>query len=141
MIVVGGPHRADDRDIIDLPRQVWPPVADLDPTLAARGVTNLQRVHLRHEIAWDSGEVAYIRAIKRRLDDQIIEGGFVESLARVLIQSGFGIKALHVTRSTQHAEPDHTFCLRGKMRRSVRRRPRFGRVSAYDAVPMQHGSQ
>ena len=46
VVVVGGPHRADDGDVVDAVAQVGPPVADLDPALAALPEADLHRVDL-----------------------------------------------------------------------------------------------
>ena len=44
VIVVGGPHGSNDRDVIDSRTDVRKPVADFDPALAALFVADLQRI-------------------------------------------------------------------------------------------------
>ena len=51
VVVVGRPHRADHRDIVDAGAQVRPPVADLDPGLAALAIADLKRIERLANVA------------------------------------------------------------------------------------------
>src|ERR671912_108238 len=46
VVVVGRPHRPHDRDVVNAPGQVRPPVADLDAGLAVLLEPDLRRVEL-----------------------------------------------------------------------------------------------
>ena len=46
VVVVGRPHGADDRNVVDAGPDVWKPVADFDAALSMRPKTDLQRIDL-----------------------------------------------------------------------------------------------
>ena len=92
VVVVGGVHRSDNRQIIGARSDVRDPIAHLDAGLPVFAVTNLQRVELVALLAigvvddGDAGElelVGTLRVLVRRLADR---------LARVLVELGLGVK-------------------------------------------------
>ena len=51
VVVVGGPHRADDGEVVDAAAEVRPPVADLQPALPALLEADLQGIELVANVA------------------------------------------------------------------------------------------
>ena len=51
VVVVGRPHRADDREVVDASADVRPPVADLDAGLTSLAIADLQRIERLADVA------------------------------------------------------------------------------------------
>jgi len=116
MVVVGGPHRADERDVVDPLPDMRPPVAQFQAALAALLETDLQGIQCWHQIARHAGEVPHVVAVEGRIEDGALVGRFVDRLAGVFIQRGLGIETLDMTRPAEHEVPDHALGLGRKQR-------------------------
>ena len=116
VVVVCRPHRSHDGDVIDARADVRPPVAHLDPALAALLESDLQRVQRPHQLARRPGKVAHVLPIKRRANHRRLIRRLLDRLPRMLGHRGFGIKALQMTGPTEHEVPDHAFGLRRERR-------------------------
>ena len=134
VVVVRDPDRAHDGQVINAAADARPPVADLNAALAALAVADLQGVNPRHEGARPAGEVADVLAVIRRFEDGLGVGRFVDGLAGVLVEGGFGVEALQVAGAAEHEQPDD--------RLGLRREVRLGRGRRLsDAVPEEHGAE
>ena len=92
VVVVGGPHRADDGDVVDAVADVRPPVADLDAALAALAVADLQRIERGLGVVQPLDELADVLLEKWRVEDVRVRR-FLDRLAGVSCSSaGLGSK-------------------------------------------------
>ena len=119
VIVIGGPHRADHRNVIDTAADVWEPITHLDAALAVLFVADLQRIQLvallavgivHHHHAHLLQPITILHILKLRL---------VDRFAGQLIEHRLRIKTLHVAHATAHEEPNHTLRLGRKMWQAV----------------------
>ena len=121
VIVVGGPHRADHRHVVDQFTSVRPPVADLDSALAALPVPLLQRQDAGLVGLDDVVENLFLDvAVIFRFGHMVEEGCFGQGLAGVSIECRRGIESLVVTRPAAHHQPDHRLGPRCEVRTSRR---------------------
>src|SRR6516225_933956 len=68
VVEIGRPERANHGQIIDAAANVWPPVAHLDPALAALAETDLQRQDFGIDLRL-TGEGTEVLVDLRRLED------------------------------------------------------------------------
>ncbi len=137
MIAVGGPHRPDDRQFIDVPGEVRKPVADLDAGFAMRPKIDLQGIERIPLVAVAVGNdqpfegqlLGILSVGKRRLGNR---------LAGIFVEHRFGIEALHVADAAVHEQPDHALGLGSQMGPAGRRSP--ARVGSA-AILLQQGCQ
>src|SRR5262249_24575140 len=122
VVVVAGPERADDGDLVDAFGDVRPPVADLDARFAPLLETGLQRVELRLHLVLAGDDLADVfleeRGVERRLVRRLRD-----RLAGVLGQGGFRVEAFDVAGAADHEQPDYAFRLGREVRFTVGRRP------------------
>ena len=121
VIVVGGPHRADDGQVVGAVAEVRPPVADLEAALAALLKADL---HAEQLVA----DVAVVRRSARRSRRFFLTNGesstslvrrFGDRLAGVFVELRLGIEALHVAHAADHEDPDHALGLGSKCRQTA----------------------
>ena len=115
VIVVGRPHRANYRDIIDTAADVREPVAHLDtalPILPESGLERIDDVSLLPVGVIDHDDPDILQPLGI-LDMRI--GRLGDRLSPELREERLRIKALHVAHATSPEEPDHLLCLRGKL--------------------------
>ena len=68
VVVVGRPHRADDGEVVDAGAHVRPPVADLEPALAALAIADLQRIERRLNLVKAGNELAEVLLQERGVE-------------------------------------------------------------------------
>ena len=113
VIVVGGPHGADEGDVVGAGSDVREPVADFDAALAVAAEADLERV--------DGGALLTVGVVDDDDADileflgglDVLVRGFGDGFAGVLGEGGFGIEAFHVAETAAHEEPDDAFCFGG----------------------------
>src|SRR5262245_3944542 len=122
MIVVGGPHRAHYRDVIDAFGNLRPPVADLYSALTAFFEAHLQGIQAGMNLVEPGDDLAQV-LLDERIFLKVLERRIAQTITTELIQSRFGIERLHVADAANHEQPDDTLGFRGEMRFAVRRLP------------------
>ena len=143
MVVIGGPHRADDSDIVDHAAQVRPPVTDFDAALPPLGEADLHWVDGLHQLACGGGELYDVVLEPVRFENVSVRR-VGDGLAGVLVQLRLGVEALEVAGAALHEEPDDALGLGGEVRQARGRRPGGGLVGggrAPDAVALEHGAE
>ena len=125
VIIIRGPHAADEGDLIGAGPDVGEPVTDLHSAVPVTLVADLKRVNdialfpvgiIDHDDAYIFQLLRILHAGKRCLTN---------GLACVFREHGLRVKALHVTHSTSHEEPDDPLCFRRDHRQTTRRLPGF----------------
>ena len=129
VVAVGRPHRAYDRQPVDVgpdPREI---IAHLDATLTMLPIASLHRIERHVHRAIGIGR-------NNTLDGQLLgiqhvsEGSLGDRLSGVFVQHRFRIEAFDVAAATVHEQPDHVF----RFRREVRK-PSRGRPARFTAKP------
>jgi hypothetical protein len=141
VIAVFGPHRADDRQIIDAIADVRPPVAHFNPAGAALLIADLQRQNLRaHEaVVRIKGDDPLVGQIRRSQD--VFVGRLGNRLAGEFVQLRLGIKTLQMARPADHKQPDHALGPRRKMRHTRGRTPRLRRLLLAKSITREHRAE
>ena len=137
VIAVGRPHRTDDRQLVDVLRDMRKPVADLDAALPVLVKADLQRIERVPLIAVGVGnhqslERQFLRILR------VGERRFGDRLAAVLGEHRLRVEALHVADAAVHEQPDHALRFGSEMRLAVGRRPVS--ITAV-AIALQHGRE
>ena len=103
VVVVRGPERADDRDVVGTRADMPPPVADLEPALA---------VFLEAGVQTHQDLAAAVRRVARndvfqplRVEDVLVRRR-VDRLAGESIELGLGVEALDVADAAAEEDPD-----------------------------------
>ena len=125
VVVVGGPHRAHDRDVVDTITHVGPPIAHFDAALGALAVADLHGVELRPHVS-ARYDLLDVPANQRR-GEGVFVGRFGDALAAVLVDGGLGVKAFDVADTADHEDPDDAFGFGLEVRLAVGAGPRFAR--------------
>ena len=135
MIAVGGPHRSDNGQLVDLLRHMREPVADLDATLAMLLKFHLQWVK---QVPLIAISIRNHQSLKRQFLRilSVGKGSFSDGLPSVFGQHRLWVEALHVTDTTIHKQPNHTLRFGWEMRLAVGRYPVS--ITAI-AISLQHG--
>ena len=123
VIVVGGPHRADDRQVVHAAADVREEIAHGNAALAPRAKPRLQgedRVSLLAVGVVDDDDphlpqfVGVLHALVGRGSDR---------LARVTVDLGLRVERLEVAEAAPHEEPDHIFRPRRQLGQPGPRQP------------------
>jgi hypothetical protein len=130
VIVVGGPGRADERDLVHHLTHMREPVAHQGAGLRARAVPALHRVKRQLDLVLAGHERLQVLFHKRILERVLIRR-FGKLLSRVLIQGRFGIERLDVADAAEHEEPDDPLGLGLEVWLAIGRRP--GILGGYTA--------
>ena len=137
MVVVGGPHRPNHRQVVGAVAQVGPPVGNLDSRLPALAVADLKRVDDLADVA-----VCIVRdddpdVLAERVGDRVGVRRLGDRLAGVLDQRRLGVEALHVARAADHEQPDHVLDSRREVGFAVGERPAQIGVGPRHAVALE----
>ena len=124
VVVVSGVHGADEGNIVHALAEVRPPIADLDPALAALAEANLQRVERVALLAVGIVDDDDARQFEFFGILSVLEGRLGDGLAGELGEHRLGIEALHMTDAAVHEQPDDVLRLRREVGVAVGRRPR-----------------
>ena len=140
VIVVGRPHRPHDGQVVRALADVRPPIADLQPALAARPPANLHRVNVRMNFVQPSDDLAQILLDVRRIERRLVRR-FLKRLSGPPVEFRLRIKRLHLAHAADQENPDDRLSLLSSHRQPARRSPRILRFRLRDAVAIEHGSQ
>jgi hypothetical protein len=140
MVVVGGPHRTDNRQIVNAISHVRPPVTDLDAALATLPVPHLRGEELRHQLSLARDEFHDILFGKRGIQNSLVRG-ILDGLPCVPLQHRLRIKRLDVAHTAQHEKPDDALCSGSEMGLSVGWQPFAATFSPHHPVTVQHCAQ
>ena len=119
MVVIGGPHRADHRNVIDAAADVWEPITHLDAALAVLFVADLQRIKLVALLAVRVVHHHHAHFLQPVTILHILEPRLADRFAGQLVEHRLWIKTLHVTHAAAHEKPNHTLRLGRKMREPI----------------------
>ena len=133
VIVVRGPARTDQSQIVGAVAQVRPPVADPQPGFAALLIPDLHRKNLRVNLVQPGNDLAEVFFQVLRFERLLVRR-LADGLASVLVQLRLRVERLHLAGPTDHEQPDDGFRFRF-------RRASGGRVRAGDAVLEQHRAE
>ena len=139
MIVVGGPGRANECDIVGALGQVRPPVADFDAALPTLALADLQRQQSLHELPLFHRGVDMVLNVRRVQHSSI--RCLADGLSAIFAKSGLGVKTFHVTDTAQHEDPDDALGFRSEVRFAIRAGPILHGSRPRNAVVLQHCAQ
>ena len=136
VVIVGGPNRSDEADVVDARADVWKPVTYFDAALAVFLETDLQRIELVALLSIrivHNNNANFFQSFRIL---HIIPFRFVDRFARKLVQHRLVVETLHMTHAATHEQPDDTFGFGCKMRFSIGRLP----SASAKAISLQHRS-
>ena len=116
VITVGRIHRTDESDIVDAVRQLWPPIGNLDTTLAPFLEAHLERENLLINVASFVSADRTKSLAKEWIVLRMRIGSLREGHARVFVQRRFWIEGLEMAVSARKENPDDRLGLRRKVR-------------------------
>ncbi len=142
VVVVGGPHRADDRQVVGTAGQLGPPVADLQPAGAMLLKADLRGKQLVADVAigivgYDDPQVL----LDERRGEHVAVRRVADLLAGELGQCRLGVEAFQVAHTADEEDPDHALGARANVRDACGEAGRLGGRGAADAVAREHFAQ
>src|SRR5262245_10639490 len=141
VVAVFGPHGADNGQIVDAFADMGPPVADLDATLAALPIADLQWENFGADEAIVGIERHDALVGPERRGKDVFVRRFFDRLARVFVERGLGIKPFEVAGAADHKQPNNAFGFGSEVRLAGGRTPGFGDLLLRESVSGQHGAQ
>src|SRR6478672_1324314 len=143
MIVIGRPHRSNDRKIVHAFAHMGEPVAHFDSALPAFSVAHLHReqARLTQRLYAAGNGLSDVVGNRKWVVERVLKRRLWSCFPLILVQRRFGIERIYVAHAAYHEEPDNTFRLGSEMRLAVRWSPLFRCGGSNDAIALQHGAE